>query len=128
MSKYSVDKPNPTKERTLAHGIAKERQENLIIPLNLGLKPTELPWMSSDLTFVDFSVNWAEGLAIYISYVSLQLRPVRHRRPFLTTATPLATTLRGMLRMSGSGLELDLELIGTRKRAHCTRATRSMMV
>ncbi len=63
MSKYSVNKPNPTKERTIAHSISKERQINFIIPLNVGLKPTELDWMMSDLTFVDFSTNWAEGLA-----------------------------------------------------------------
>jgi len=63
MSEYSVDKPNPRKERTIAHSISKERQINFIIPLNLGLKPTQLDWMTSDLTYVDFSVNWAEGLA-----------------------------------------------------------------
>lgn len=63
MSKYSVNKPNPVKERTIAHSISKERQVNFIIPLNLGLEPTELDWMMSDLTFVDFSTNWAEGLA-----------------------------------------------------------------
>jgi len=64
MSEYSAEKPNPTKERTLALGIARERQEDFIIPLNLGLKPTELPWMMSDLSYVDFSTNWAEGLAM----------------------------------------------------------------
>ena len=63
MSKYSVEKPNPSKERTLAHSISKERGTNFIIPLNLGLKPTELDWMTSDLSYVDFSSNWAEGLA-----------------------------------------------------------------
>ncbi|MFB0554330.1 MAG: toll/interleukin-1 receptor domain-containing protein, partial [Phycisphaerae bacterium] len=63
MSEYSINKPNPRKERTIAHSISKERQINFIIPLNLGLKPTQLDWMTSDLTYVDFSVNWAEGLA-----------------------------------------------------------------
>ncbi len=63
MSEYSIEKPNPTKERTIAHGIAKERKIDFIIPLNRGLKPTELDWMSSDLAYVDFSYNWAEGLA-----------------------------------------------------------------
>jgi hypothetical protein len=62
LSHASLNKANPRKERTIAHNIAKERQINFIIPLNLGLKPAELDWMMSDLTYVDFSCNWAQGL------------------------------------------------------------------
>lgn len=62
MSKHSVDKPNPRKERTTAHNISKYRKINFIIPLNIGLKPTDLDWMSSDLSYVDFTCNWAKGL------------------------------------------------------------------
>jgi len=63
MSLASSTKPNPVKERTLALSIAKERGINFVIPLNLGLKPDELPWMLSDLTYVDFRENWASGLS-----------------------------------------------------------------
>ena len=62
MSKHSVDKPNPRKERTTAHNISKDRKINFIIPLNIGLKPTDFDWMSSDLSYVDFTCNWAKGL------------------------------------------------------------------
>jgi hypothetical protein len=64
LSRHSVQKPNPLKERTLALNLARERNENFLIPLNLdGLSPTDLGWMVSDLTFISFHLSWAEGLA-----------------------------------------------------------------
>jgi len=63
LSRYSRHKPNPVKERTLALNIAREREIDFMIPLNLGLKPTDLTWMVSDLTYIDFSQNWASGLS-----------------------------------------------------------------
>lgn len=63
LSRFSISKPNPTKERTLALNIARDRNIDFLIPLNLdGLKPTELNWMISDLTFIPFDESWAEGL------------------------------------------------------------------
>lgn len=62
LSHASMNKPNPLKERTIAINIAEERKEDFVIPLNLGVKKAELPWQLSDLTWVDFSKNWAIGL------------------------------------------------------------------
>ncbi len=63
LSKDSIHKPNPLKERTLALQIARQRNESFVIPLNLqGLSPTDLGWMQSDLTFIPFT-NWKEGLS-----------------------------------------------------------------
>jgi hypothetical protein len=62
LSPVSLAKPNPTKERTLALHIAREREIDFMIPLNLGVRPADLNWMISDLTYVDFQNNWAEGL------------------------------------------------------------------
>jgi len=63
LSKNSISKPNPLKERTLAMNISRERKIDFLIPLNVdGLKPTELDWMTSDLTFISFYNSWAEGL------------------------------------------------------------------
>ena len=37
---------------------------DFIIPLNVdGLSPTELDWMTSDLTFIPFNSSWADGFA-----------------------------------------------------------------
>ena len=64
LSRSSIQKPNPRKERTLALNIARERQNEFIIPINVdGLKPTELEWMTSDLTFIPFYKSWAVGLS-----------------------------------------------------------------
>jgi len=63
LSHASLNKPNPLKERTTALNIAEERKEDFVIPLNLGVNKPELPWQFSDLTWVDFSKNWATGLA-----------------------------------------------------------------
>ena len=46
----------------MAINIAREREIEFLIPLNIdGLKPTELDWMISDLTFIPFE-DWANGL------------------------------------------------------------------
>lgn len=63
LSRHSLNKENPRKERTLALNLQRERGEELFIPLNVdGLRPTELNWMESDLTFIPFAQSWAQGL------------------------------------------------------------------
>ena len=63
VSRYSADKPNPVKERTLALNLGRERGEDFLIPLNVdGLSATALPWMLSDLTYIPFDKSWAQGL------------------------------------------------------------------
>lgn len=63
LSRNSIEKPNPIKERTLALNIAKERGINFLIPINVdGLKATELDFMTSDLTFIPFDKSWFEGI------------------------------------------------------------------
>ena len=67
LSRASLRKPNPKKERTLALNIARERSIDFLIPLNVdGLSATELDWMTSDLTFIPFHVNWAMGFASFL--------------------------------------------------------------
>jgi len=62
LSRASLRKANPRKERTLALNIARERQTDFLIPLNVdGLSSTDLDWMTSDLTFIPFHISWAEG-------------------------------------------------------------------
>jgi hypothetical protein len=63
LSKESLTKPSPRKERTLALNLARERNVDFLIPLNVdGLRATELDWTTSDLTFISFHPSWAEGL------------------------------------------------------------------
>lgn len=62
VSAHSATKPNPDRERTLGLAIAKERGESFLIPLNMGLKTTELPWMLSTANYISFARNWATGL------------------------------------------------------------------
>lgn len=63
LSKASIDKPNPRKERTLAINIGKERNVDFLIPLTVdSLRATDLDWMTSDLTFIQFHPSWAQGL------------------------------------------------------------------
>ena len=63
LSRASLSKPNPVKERTLALNISRERGIDFLIPLNVdNIRPTELDWMTSDLTYIPFYEGWAEGL------------------------------------------------------------------
>lgn len=65
-SASSVAKENPRKERTLAFNLSRERKEDFLIPLNLGVRPTELDWMVSDLTYISFDPSWATGLRLLL--------------------------------------------------------------
>lgn len=61
MSVNSVSKPNPTKERTLALRIAKQRN----IPdflITLKVDRAELDWLTADISYIPFDSGWAEGL------------------------------------------------------------------
>jgi hypothetical protein len=61
MSANSVSKPNPTKERTLALRIAKQRK----IPdflITLKVDKAELDWLTADISYIPFDGGWAEGL------------------------------------------------------------------
>jgi hypothetical protein len=62
LSQYSLQKPSPRKERTLALNLGREWGVDFMVPLNVdGLKPSELPWDYSDLTYIAFE-DWAAGL------------------------------------------------------------------
>lgn len=64
LSKHSIAKPNPLKERTLALNIAKQPgMERFLVPINVdGLTSVELDWLTSDITFVPFATSWHKGL------------------------------------------------------------------
>jgi hypothetical protein len=64
LSRHSLDKPNPQKERTLALSLARDKKiEDFLITLNVdGLRASDLNWMVSDLTFIPFE-SWSAGLA-----------------------------------------------------------------
>jgi hypothetical protein len=62
LSKYSLSKEGPAKERQLALSISKEREEDFLIPLKVyGLANSELPWRLSDINMIACE-NWANGL------------------------------------------------------------------
>ena len=62
LSRHSLDKANPRKERTLALNLGRQWEIDFMIPLNVdGLKASELPWDYSDLTYIPFK-DWAAGL------------------------------------------------------------------
>ena len=64
LSRSSLVKPNPVKERTLALNIQRQRQGEFLITLNVdNLRPDEMDWMTSDITFIPFFESWAAGLA-----------------------------------------------------------------
>lgn len=65
LSKHSIAKPKPLKERTLALNIATQPgRERFLVPINVdGLAAVELDWLTSDITFVPFATSWKNGLA-----------------------------------------------------------------
>ena len=76
ISRHSLNKPNPLKERTLAMDISRERGIDFLIPLNLdGLSPTELTWTLSDLTYIPFYKGWGAGLAQLLKKLNAEQAP-----------------------------------------------------
>jgi TIR domain-containing protein len=62
LSRHSLEKANPAKERMLGLALGRDRGESFLIPLNVdGLAPTDLGWELSDLNYIAFE-NWAAGL------------------------------------------------------------------
>lgn len=65
LSKHSIAKPNPLKERTLALTLAKKPDmRGFLVPLNVdGLAAADLDWLTSDITFIPFAASWGKGFA-----------------------------------------------------------------
>jgi hypothetical protein len=78
LSRFSLNKPSPRKERTLALALARKRGiDDFMIPLNVdGLTPDELPWDYSDLNYVPFQ-NWLTGFQQLLK----KLRAINAPRP-----------------------------------------------
>ncbi len=60
MSAHSVHKPNPSKERTLALKIAKQRGIADFL-ITLKVDDAELDWLTTDISYVPFNRGWAPG-------------------------------------------------------------------
>ena len=56
LSKHSLTKEHPLKERTLGHNISRQRKIDFVIPILVDdTRPDELDWMDSDLTYIPFN-------------------------------------------------------------------------
>lgn len=63
ISRASIPKANPIKERTQALNVGKRLGIDFLIPLKIeSLSPAELGWQLSDLTYVPFDRSWSLGL------------------------------------------------------------------
>src|SRR5690606_22499892 len=61
LSKDSISKDHPRKERTMAQAVGKKLEINdFLIPLNLD--GTEPDWKVSDISWISFRESWAHGL------------------------------------------------------------------
>ena len=61
ISQYSLNKPNPSKERTLAVTISRKKGiSDFLIPLKVD--KSELDWLTTDLNYISFNEGWAKGL------------------------------------------------------------------
>lgn len=60
MSQYSIHKPNPSKERTLALKIARSRETPDFL-ITLKVDKAELDWLTTDISYIAFNRGWAEG-------------------------------------------------------------------
>lgn len=111
LSHASIAKPNPVKERTLALTLGRERDLDFLIPLNLdGLKPSELGWMESDLTFISFHRSWHDGLSALLK----KLVAVGAPRP-LAGSTAVSDWFRSNMRLPAKPEQLWSNLFEIRE-------------
>ena len=96
MSHASSHKANPERERQVALAIARERAVDFLIPLNMGLTPSELPFQVANLNFLPFMQSWAEGLSSLLSTLRHAGTPCFPRRSLVDgSGSPRAAELRG---------------------------------
>jgi hypothetical protein len=90
LSRASLVKPNPRKERQIALALSRDRgEEDFLIPLNVeGLKPIDLGWELSDINFIPFQ-RWSDGLAQLLKKLDEAgaPRPLGNRGPALAAET-----------------------------------------
>lgn len=90
VSKHSVRKPNPVKERELALQLERSRETEILIPLNVdGTTPSELPWRIVDVAYIPFQ-DWAAGLAQLLK----KLKSINAPRPLVASGREIAGSVR----------------------------------
>lgn len=88
VSRYSLDKPNPKKERELALQLERERKSEILIPLNVdGISPSSLPWRIVDVAFIPFE-NWSDGIRALLK----KLVAVNAPRPLASDGRDVASS------------------------------------
>lgn len=120
LSPASLSKPNPTKERTLALQLSRSRNVPFLILVNAGVEPDDLHWNISDLVFVDFRWNWANGLDQLLKALKKADTPVSQAvGPEQVTSAvipdgltrdecePITTNLFPILKLPGAVLEVE---------------------
>lgn len=93
VSRNSLDKPAPRRERTFAQRLAENSHTaDFLIPLNLdGLSREELQWTLSDTCDIHFCPSWASGL----QQLQKKLESVDTPRPNASGATVAAGSICG---------------------------------
>ncbi len=88
VSRYSLNKPNPKKERELALQLERERRSELLVPLNVdGTKPSDLPWRLVDVAYIPFE-NWSDGIGALLK----KLAAIDAPRPLAESGRGIAAT------------------------------------
>ena len=89
ISKASVGKDAPRRERTLAGSIEKQLGRTFLIPVKIDKFTTnELPWDISDRSLISFLEGWAEGLAKLLKKLESLNTPTKNP-PLLALATEI---------------------------------------
>ncbi len=99
ISRHSLTKENPLKERTLGHNLTRERKVDFVIPLLVdSIRPDELDWMDADLTWVPFRDSWAQGLLALVK----KLRSIDAPRPLPNGANVVGHWIAEQAGLSGT--------------------------
>jgi hypothetical protein len=87
LSKHSISKPNPVKERTMALEVGK-RQGISDFLVTLRLDETLLDWQTVDISYISFNPSWAQGFRDLLD----KLDSIRAPRPLADGAERAALT------------------------------------
>ena len=90
ISHASKDKKNPTGERKKGEAVGqREKLADFVIPLNVNLATSEVPWDLMGTQYIDFSHSWAKGL----TDVLVKLEKVQAPRPLTDGPTLVQQTV-----------------------------------
>ena len=99
LSRNSIRKENPLKERTLAINVGKNLGIDFLIPLKIDdIQPSEFDFLVSDIVFIQFNKSWYEGFLALMKKLQQLKTPKNQVENYSTISTWMNTMTEPLIK------------------------------